>query len=248
MPTIRKNILTIAGFDPTGGAGILADVKTFEQHKLQSFAIQTANTIQTEDKFISVNWVEESMIIEQLDTILAQYKFEYVKIGLIPSLSFLKTIIKKLKNYNDKIKIIWDPVLTSSSGFDFKLNLATITEILKDLYMITPNWNECKKLSGIEDSEKGANILAEHCLVYLKGGHNEANIGKDFLYTPNKTYPFRAQGKRVTEKHGSGCVLSSAIAANLLRGYPIIKACLRSKNYITRVLESTPNLLGYHKF
>lgn len=242
----RPVVLSIAGFDPTGGAGVLADIKTFEQNKVQGMAIITGNTIQTESNFLKVDWVNESFIFEQLETLLTQYQFEYIKVGLIPNLAFLSSLINhpKLK----QSKFIWDPILSTSSGFNFEHNLKELNQVLSQVYLITPNWNEVKVLSGNLDTKLGASELSKTTNVYLKGGHANEQVGKDYLYTnKGKIYPFNNRAKYASEKHGSGCVFSSALTAQLALNLPIIKACLKSKKYITEVLESNKSLLGYHK-
>lgn len=242
----RPLVLSIAGFDPTGGAGILADIKTFEQNKVQGMSIITGNTIQTENKFLEVNWVENKFIFNQLETLLTQYQFDYMKVGLIPDLKFLSTLLNHPKL--NKTKFIWDPILSASSGFNFNHDLSQLKQVLNYVHLITPNINEVKVLSGNKDAKKGAEILGQFTNVYLKGGHSEEQLGKDFLYAKNgKVYPFNNRAKYATEKHGSGCVLSSALTAQLALGLPMIKACLKSKKYTLEVLESNKGLLGYHK-
>ena len=241
----RAHILTIGGFDPSGGAGVLADIKTFEQHKLLGMAVNTANTVQTEDRFEAVNWLSEELILGQLDTLLAQYSFDYVKIGLIPSVQFIGEISQRLSK--TKPCIIWDPILKASAGFDMEHATDKLLEVLDTVFLITPNWEEVQALTGMKDAIAGAKKLAQNCNVYLKGGHNAADPGRDYLFIDGREYTLRPRGRAVSEKHGSGCVLSSALAANLTQRYPMVKACLRSKEYVTRVLESNPSLLGYHK-
>jgi len=102
----RPYILTIAGFDPSGGAGILADCKTFEKHKCLGMAVITANTIQIEDRFISLNPVNEHLVLQQLETLLQQYYFKYIKIGLIPSVALLQQCVKRIQKYLPEAKII----------------------------------------------------------------------------------------------------------------------------------------------
>jgi len=241
----RPKILTIAGFDPSGGAGVLADIKTFEAHRCMGFAVITANTIQNESEFIAPNWISEEEIFAQLNILLKQHQFEYVKIGLIPSLDFLKEVINQLSIYN--CQLVWDPILSASAGFDFKHDLSELKEVLKQVYLITPNWNEIKQLSGNKEALKGAEELSKLTNVYLKGGHSK-EVGKDYLFFDDKVYPLNPKNKKpMFEKHGSGCVFSSALTANLLKGYPIIKVCLRSKRYIEKYLNSTNELLGYHR-
>ena len=243
----RPNIITIAGFDPSGGAGVLADVKTFEAHRCNGFAVQTANTIQTEDDFVSVKWVEEALIKDQLQTLCNRYAIQGVKIGLVPSLSFMLDILPIVRDVNKKLIIVWDPILSASAGFDFKHDLAQLAEVLSKVDYITPNWNEIKQLSGNNDSLQGAHALAEFTQVYLKGGHNEGDLGKDYLFNENGKRSFNPKAGKYFEKHGSGCVFSSALISNLLRGYPTQKAVLKSKRYIEEFLKSDSSKLGKHK-
>lgn len=242
-------ILTIAGFDPSGGAGLLADIKTFEQNKCIGMAVQTANTIQTEDEFLSVNWIDENIVFQQLETLLNKYKFSFVKIGLMPSLQFLQIAIQICKQSNEKIKIVWDPILSASAGFNFNHNLDLLKEVLKDVYLITPNWDEVKILSGSNESIDGAKELSSLTKVYLKGGHNPNDLGKDYLFEKEeqKTFNPKITNKSLYAKHGSGCVLSSAIAANLNQGYTLQKSILKSKRYIEGFLGSNKSLIGRHR-
>ncbi|MEX1000817.1 MAG: hydroxymethylpyrimidine/phosphomethylpyrimidine kinase [Crocinitomicaceae bacterium] len=244
MSNKRPYILTIAGFDPSAGAGILADLKTFEQNKCMGMAVQTANTIQTEDTFHSVNWVNEQLIMEQLTALTNRYEFEYVKIGLVQGAKQLSDIIKHpgLK----KAKLIWDPVLKSSSGFDFEQDVASLSELFKHLYLITPNTDEVKELLHEQDEIKAAKKLAEEVKVLLKGGHREKQKGKDLLFDAASIRAYNPKPGNYTPKHGSGCVFSSAIAANLAKGYTLHKSILRAKRYVERYLVSNSGLLGHH--
>jgi hydroxymethylpyrimidine/phosphomethylpyrimidine kinase len=247
MSKERIKILTIAGFDPSGGAGLLADVKTIEANKCSAFAVCTANTIQNESEFVEVNWIDEDEVFTQLDIILKAHQFDFVKVGLVPSLGFLKNIVSKLNSQKSIPKIIWDPILSASAGFDFNHDLSELKEVLKHLYIITPNWNEIKQLSGNDNSQEGAEQLALLTNVYLKGGHNPETKGKDYFYFEDQLLPFNPKVKVLYDKHGSGCVFSSALVSNLAKGYPIIKTCLRSKAYMYKFLNSSPGLLGTHR-
>ncbi len=241
----RPLVLSIAGFDPTAGAGVLADIKTMEQNKTLGMAVITANTIQTETNFTSVIWIDEQIVFSQLLPLLNQYSFSAIKVGLIPNLSFLLKIVSlpQLR----QTKIIWDPILSASSGFNFNHDLTKLEEILNHIYMITPNWNEIKILAETNDATIGAEKLAKLTNVFLKGGHS-TEVGKDYLFSKKgKIYPLKNKSNIATEKHGSGCVLSSALTANIALKFPIIKTCLRSKKYTTTILESNKSLLGYHK-
>ncbi len=240
-------ILTIAGFDPTGGAGLLADIKTFEQNKCQAMAIQTANTIQTEDRFLAPNWIDKELILAQLEALFDQYTFPFIKIGLIEDLDLLQTIIGKCKEYQPDCKIIWDPILKASAGFDFKHDLTHLNQLIANCYLITPNWEEMQVLVPDTDPIKGAELLSTYTNVLLKGGHHKTDPGRDYLATKKGLKSFKAKPIKPIAKHGSGCVFSAALLANLSRGYTLQKSILRAKRYIEHFLTSHPSLLGRHR-
>ena len=116
MPKERPCVLSIAGFDPSGGAGILADIKTFEQHKVQGMSVVTGLTFQHDSEFDGVKWIETDEIIKQIEVLLRKYKFEFVKVGMLESLESLEAIISRLKTQDSRL--IWDPILKASSGFE----------------------------------------------------------------------------------------------------------------------------------
>ena len=247
----RPFALTIAGFDPSGGAGLLADIKTFEANQVYGLGVCTALTVQHENQFDSVQWVENELIIKQAKLLFEKYSIQYVKIGLVKSLDDLSKIITALLTWNPDITIIWDPILKASAGFNFHDEISTITlkTILKHIYVLTPNLPEANLL--INDSintEQKAQILAENCAVFLKGGHGDLDESKDLLFYRNQRVEYLAKRIIHGEKHGSGCVLSSAITANLAKGFPLEKACEEAKKYITAFLGSNDSLLGYHHF
>ncbi len=243
----RPNILTIAGFDPTSGAGLSADLKTFEVHQCYGMAVQTANTLQTGEVFRSVNWVKEELILEQLSLLLDRYHVDAVKVGLIPSFDFLIEALRKVEQKNGTCLIVWDPVLSTSSNFDFQHEQKELFNVLDRVDWLTPNWNECKRLSANQNAVEGARILGSKTNVLLKGGHNEAAIGMDFLFAKGSETHFKPKVGIYSEKHGSGCVFASALTANLVLGYPQAKAVLRAKRYVERFLKSDSSLLGFHK-
>jgi hydroxymethylpyrimidine/phosphomethylpyrimidine kinase len=121
-----------------------------------------------------------------------------------------------------------------------------LTRILKQVYLITPNSIEACRLTGGEDAKQSALKLAAQCSVYLKGGHSVQEKGVDFLYEGNKTIQFTPSANNLPQKHGSGCILSSAIASNIALGISLHDACRLAKNYIELVLKSNKKLLAYH--
>ena len=246
----RPNIISIAGFDPSGGAGILADVKTFESHKTLGMAVCTSLTVQNDVAFKQSNWVAFADIEEQLAVLHERFRFKVAKIGLVENFEVLQQIVTCLKEANPAIKIVCDPVLKASAGFVFHTDVAKkqLETLLPQLFMLTPNWDEAQQLSGQEDAKEGAKYLSRFCHVYLKGGHNEEALGKDFLFSKQqKEYALNPKRTNAKAKHGSGCVLSSALAAHIALEYPLLKACVRAKDYTLRFLESNRTNLGFHK-
>jgi hydroxymethylpyrimidine/phosphomethylpyrimidine kinase len=256
----RPVVLSVAGLDPSGGAGLLADIKTFEEHKVYGLGVCTAQTIQTENEFISVKWEDEKEILKAVDVMLSKYDVKAVKIGIIENISCLKTLVGFINEKNPDIKIVWDTVIKSSTGFDFwkgAMNGETLKDILMKVFLITPNYNEAAMLVPSATPKEAAKILSTYCNVLLKGGHNDAEKGVDYLYLKTgQGFPNGAvtplsfgegPGVRIKPpKHGSGCVMSSAITANLGLGYDLHTSCINAKQYIERFLASNNSLLGYH--
>jgi hydroxymethylpyrimidine/phosphomethylpyrimidine kinase len=249
MGKIRPLVLSIAGLDPSGGAGLLADVKTFEANKVYGFGIASANTFQNDIEFEKVEWIKPEIIIEQFEILQRRFKIDFVKVGLIENFEILFGLVAALKRKNAETKIIWDPILKASAGLEFhkRPDQKLLENICKEIHLITPNVPESKKLGSSEDPAENARTLSKFCNVFLKGGHDEKNKGRDFLFIKEgKEFSFKPKTKEKVEKHGSGCVLSSAITANLAKGFKIHPACLRAKDYTTGFLLSNKSLLGYH--
>jgi hydroxymethylpyrimidine/phosphomethylpyrimidine kinase len=255
MPKSRPTVLSFAGFDPSGGAGILADIKTMEANKVYGMAVPTALTWQNESEFESVEWITVEKIISQAELLFKKSDISFVKIGLVQNAAVLSEIVQFLSAKVKQPKIIWDPILKASAGFDFHTHsdLASWTSVLPNLFMITPNWDEVSWLSGGLSGADAALSLASHSHVFLKGGHRPDKLGYDTLFlkkgdgTDVKQVSFRPKTKYATPKHGSGCVLSSALTALTARGYPLQRACLMAKQDTANVLESNAGLLGWHK-
>lgn len=244
----RPYILTIAGFDPSGGAGLVADVKTFEALKCQGLSVCTANTVQNDIAFEACHWVDVEVIKSQVSILFDRFEINFVKIGIVENWKVLSEIVDLLVEKNPKIKIILDPVLKSSSNFEFHTSDdKEMDSLLSKLFLITPNYDEIQQLYANKAIDEVIAHISKSTNLYLKGGHNEEAVGKDHLYLTNgKHFIFNPKEKNISEKHGSGCVLSSAIAAHLARQFPIMKACFRGKRYVEKVMSSNKTLLGYH--
>jgi hydroxymethylpyrimidine/phosphomethylpyrimidine kinase len=247
----RPFVLSIAGFDPSGGAGLLADVKTFESLGCYGLAVNTANTIQNDMKFEACHWTSEAIILQQLELLLKSFPVEVVKIGIFENLQILNKVIDKLLVKNKSIKIIWDSVLKSSSGFsfqepqEFQKNLESV---LERIFLVTPNFNEMKMFYPELNMEETIMKISSKTNLYLKGGHRSEDIGLDELFTTEgESLSFKPGRNDCSEKHGSGCIVSSALAANLALGESLPEASRKAKEYIEKVLASNKTLLGYHK-
>ncbi len=245
MSRKRPYCLTIAGFDPSGGAGIVADTKTFEQLRVQGLSVITANTIQTEDQFFATNWVDLATIEQQLTALLERYPVRYIKIGLVENGTILLSILQLIHRLVERPFIIWDPVLTATAGGDLSADRFSreLAEILPKIDCIIPNLPEYEQLFGKLTAVDFVQQFKS--MLYLKGGHSEER-GKDFLFTQKAVYPFNSQINTPAKKHGTGCIVSAAILAHIAREFPLVKACLKSKRYVEKALISNETLLAYH--
>jgi hydroxymethylpyrimidine/phosphomethylpyrimidine kinase len=247
MKPARPYVLTIGGFDPTGGAGVLADIKTAERLRCYGMSVLTANTVQREDKVLSVNWLSNAFIKEQCDA-LKQVDFKAIKIGIVQNVEMLSAILEMTAEYWPKATLIWDPVVKASDNttfFDFESNF-DFTSILSKVDIITPNSNELSYLSKKENIEERLSELSKSTQVYLTGGHNEERIGVDYFADKKGTKKLNPKVGTYSEKHGSGCVLSTALACNIALDFPMHLVLLKSKRYIEKVLGSNKTLLAYH--
>lgn len=243
----RPYCLSIAGFDPSAGAGLLADIKTMEQLEVYGLGVLTANTIQNDIQFNSVHWTPEYEITHQIDLLFNRFRIEVVKIGLIRSLVELNQVIDHLFKKNNQIKIIWDPILSASAGFQFHTEVAIdlLSTILQKCYLVTPNIPELERLSNGSKKENLESII-RHTNVLLKGGHGTSNESIDTLYTQGTVIELKTKRLSKTEKHGTGCILSSAIAAETAKRNPLKDACQLAKVYTTSIISSNDTKLGYH--
>ncbi|TVZ26353.1 hydroxymethylpyrimidine/phosphomethylpyrimidine kinase [Gillisia sp. Hel_I_86] len=248
--TKRPFVLSIAGFDPSAGAGFLADVKTLETLGCYGLAINTANTIQHDVTFQACHWIPKDLIFQQLEMLLDRFSVKVVKIGIIENLSILNKVIDKLLNRNKNIRVIWDPVLKSTSGYAFQGPQEFqehLDEVLEKVFLVTPNFEEIKMFYPGFDLEEKIGAIRMKTNLYLKGRHRTEAPGLDELFTTGGNYFSLAPGRNdCTEKHGSGCIVSSALAAYLVFGFSLPEAAEKAKSYTERVLASNTTLLGYH--
>jgi len=242
-------VLSIAGLDPSAGAGLLADIKTFEAHRVYGLGVCSCITYQNEKEISGLCWVTADEIIEQLKPLFKEYNIGHVKIGVIQNIETLEKVIAYLQSINPGIKIVWDPILKSSSGFEFhhKIDRHTLRDLCNNLFLITPNFREIKHLFPEMPEEDAGIYLSEFCAVLLKGGHSGKTNCTDFLFTNGEVKNIESQRLEI-DKHGTGCVLSSAITANLANGLTLPAACEAAKQYVIDFLQSDPGLVGHHSY
>ncbi|TWW02263.1 hydroxymethylpyrimidine/phosphomethylpyrimidine kinase [Chitinophaga pinensis] len=253
MEQHRPFVLSLAGLDPSAGAGLLADIKTFEALGTYGLGVCTALTVQTDTRFISAEWQSATQIIAQAQPLLETFPVQYCKIGIMKDVDTMLEVINAIRAITPGIRIVLDPVLKASAGYTFHddTRLSTWRAVLQQLYLLTPNLHEALLLSGEKDGQTAARVLTAYCSVLLKGGHREDKPGIDSLYFHTQqgtgnVLDIPAGKRKVYPKHGSGCVLSAAIAAQLAAGVPLSTACITAKLYTEKFLASHSSLLGYH--
>ena len=245
---LRPYALTIAGFDPSAGAGLLADVKTLEASGVYGLGVCTALTVQNDVAFERVRWVPAAEIREQLQILLARFPFDFVKIGLVESLPQLLELVGWLKGQNPRLQIVWDPVLKATAGYEFHppTDPNLLRALCSEMALITPNQPEMLRLWPAESAEAAAVTVGAFCPVLLKGGHAEGEFSTDVLMEDGRRHAFSTPRLPHGAKHGSGCVLSAAVLAGLAKGQNLVEACQVGKDYVSAFLASNDSLLGYH--
>ena len=249
MATI-PNILSIAGFDPSAGAGVLADIKTAEANGVYACGVMTSLTYQNDTDFEDVDWLNTEHIIRQIQVLRKRMNFSAIKIGLISDVKTLQTIVSYVQETCPDAPIIWDPILAATSGFEFHTSEKSEEwfTVLKEITLITPNRQEAQQIFKTTDEVAIRRLIANKFLssVLVKGGHSDNDQCNDVLITASEKYFFEGSKLAGFQKHGTGCILSTAIACNLAKGMSIIEACRKGKDYVTKAIASNDSLLAYH--
>ena len=245
-----KTALTIAGSDCSGGAGIQADIKTMTMNGVYAMSAVTALTAQNTTGVRAIEESTPDFLAQQMDAVFEDIFPDAVKIGMIPSGALIRVIADKLRYYEAK-NIVVDPVMVATSGSALMKSEAVKVltgELLPIASLVTPNIPEAEVLSGmVIENREGMLTAAKEiggnygCAVLLKGGHS-INDANDLLYANGEFHWFK--GKRIDNPntHGTGCTLSSAIAANLAKGYDLDESVSRAKDYISGALAAMLDL------
>ena len=246
------NVLSIAGSDPSGGAGIQADLKTFSALGCYGMAVITALTAQNTQGVTAVHIPPAEFIAQQIDAIFADVKVHAVKIGMLANAEIATVVAEKLRQHQAK-NIVVDPVLVATSGDSLgspDVVDAIIAKLFPAAALITPNLPEAERLANIKAANGNADLeLLARALVnqgctaaLVKGGHSLTNTADDLMFDGQNIRKFSAPRIDTENTHGTGCTLSSAIAANLAKDHELADAIAAAKAYLTAALETSDRL------
>lgn len=245
-----KKILTIAGSDSSGGAGIQADIKTITVHRMYAESVITSVTAQNTSGVYGIFDITADFVSKQLDAVFDDIFPDAIKIGMVSNSELIKVIADKIKKYNAK-NIVIDPVMISTSGCRLISSDAENTlfkELLPIGTVITPNIPEAEALSSIKilnknDMIKSAEKISKklNTAVLIKGGHMVDNA-TDILYDKGSFKTFTSKRINNPNTHGTGCTLSSAIACGLADGKTLADSVYSAKEYLNGVLSAMLNL------
>lgn len=245
-----KKVLTIAGSDCSGGAGIQADLKTITAHKMYGMSVITALTAQNTTGVYGIMDAGAEFVQNQLDCVFTDIFPDAVKIGMVSNPEIIEEIAKKLGEYGAK-NIVVDPVMSATSGSALMKDggTAALTKSLIPLAdVITPNIYEAEMLSGMKINSKAEMVTAAKKIapsskggVLIKGGHL-TDCADDLLYKDGEETWFSSKRIENPNTHGTGCTLSSAIACNLAMGCDIVTAVKTAKKYVTHAIADMLDL------
>ena len=226
-------VMSIAGVDPSGGAGVFADLKTFQAIGVYGTGVVTALTAQNPYKFFSTQPVSPEYISEQIDSVMDSYEVEFIKTGMLYSPEIIKLVAEKIREYD--LKAVVDPVMVATSGGDLtKEDIADVFNkyLLPESILTTPNVSEAEKLTGLkintkEDAIKASEKIA--CNSLITGGHidgiNTINIDGDITIKKQELI-------ETDNLHGTGCNLSAAITAYRAKNNDLHTSIMKALDYV----------------
>jgi len=240
-----KKVLTIAGSDSSGGAGIQADLKTFSAHGVFGMSVITAVTAQNTQGVLAVQDIDPEIIAKQIEAVFDDIEVDAVKIGMVSQINTIEVVAEGLRKYAPA-HIVVDPVMVSKSGFHLlnpEAEISLIKELLPLASVVTPNLPEAEVITNmsittLEQMEEAAKVIFQLGAgnVLIKGGHLQGS-STDILYDGREFVYLRAARIHTKNTHGTGCTLSSAIAANLAQGFEIVEAVTRAKEYTSTAIR-----------
>ncbi|PSM51757.1 hydroxymethylpyrimidine kinase / phosphohydroxymethylpyrimidine kinase [Campylobacter blaseri] len=242
-----KNALSIAGVDPSGGAGIIADLKVFIAHKVYAMGVVTATTAQNTKGLYGMQLIDTKLIKDGINAIFDDIKVDVIKIGVVPSVEIIKTVADTLKAQKYLPPVVLDPVMSCKNG-DIWLEGESKNAIVKELFplakVITPNRFEATEILGFEiktkeDAKKACIELLKYGpkSVFLKAGEIDG-ASVDVFYDGEEVLFLETKRLNTDSTHGSGCSLSSAIASNLANGDDLKTAVKKAEEYIFNAIKN----------
>jgi hydroxymethylpyrimidine/phosphomethylpyrimidine kinase len=255
MSSTAPVALTIAGSDPSGGAGVQADLKTFHQHGVYGASAITLVTVQNTLGVSAVSTLDPSLVVAQIEAVLNDLEVHAIKTGALGNEAIITAVAQCLKKHRH-IFVIVDPVMRSKNGnplLDPRAVSALRDELLPRADLVTPNVPEAEALAELRCHDESAAISAAHRIrqsgvraVLIKGGHMVGGRCTDVLVEPDGTV-FTHTLDRIETKHthGTGCTLSAAITANIAKGLALRDAYVHARGYLQRALAHGPGCKGH---
>jgi hydroxymethylpyrimidine/phosphomethylpyrimidine kinase len=254
MAETPPRLLTIAGSDSGGGAGVQADLKTFAAHGAYGMSVVTALTAQNTQGVRAVHLATPAIVAAQIDAVFEDIGVDAVKIGMLASAEIIEAVADRLQRWRGP-PIVLDPVMVAKSG-DTLLQPDAVEALLRQMLplaaLITPNLGECEALSEmpvstLEQRQAAARRLATlGPAVLVKGGHDKGSELIDVLYDGHVFHTFKHRRQKTTSTHGTGCTLSSAIACRLARSDDMATAVGAAIEYLQRAMAAAYPLGGGH--
>ncbi len=249
LPHARATALTVAGSDPSGGAGIQADLKTFHQFGVYGMAVPSVITVQSTVRVESATPLDAQLVRAQLECVQRDIPPTVAKTGVLGTEGIVREVARWISETG--VPLVVDPVVASSSGHALATGgamRALIRDLLPRCLVVTPNIAEAEMLSGIEvrtleDMANAARRIGRlgPRWVLVKGGHL-AGAPVDLLWSERQAHEFRASRIAGAGRHGTGCTYSAAIAALLSRGLSLPEAVARAKRFVTEAIRTAPKL------
>ncbi len=239
-------LLTIAGSDPGGGAGLQADLKTFAAHGVFGMSVVTAVTAQNTQAVRARLDLSPGLVGDQIDAVLEDLRPAAIKIGMLGSAAVAGAVAGRLRPLAGTVPIVLDPVLLAGGGeplLDADAITVLITELLPLVTVVTPNLPEAVRLAGHEGSaEQLASELAGLAPTLVKGGHGTGREVVDVLAVGSHSEQFRHRRLRTEKVHGTGCTLAAALAVQLARGRSLAEGTALAIEYVQRAIAGSRRL------
>lgn len=253
---MQGRVLTIAGSDSGGGAGIQADIKTISALNAYAATAITALTAQNTHGVFGVIEVPPAFVLQQMEVVLTDLGADCIKTGMLASVAIIEAVAEGLNRFAPDVPLVVDPVMVAKGGAALLANDAAealIAHLVRRARLITPNIPEAEVLLGRRIPDRSSMEAAARDLlalgpqvVLLKGGHMEGDEVVDLLADAGGVWAFA--GKRIvsTSTHGTGCTLASAVAAGIAQGLSLGDAVGRARSYVRKAIETAPGLGGGH--